>query len=253
MRLLGKVAVITGSSSGIGEAIARRFAQEGARVVVNSYLPEPTEQVAKDLDRQGYEAMAVIADVTRKADAERLVAASLERWGALDILVNNAGVASIISTEECSEEEWRRVLDINLTGVFLCSQAAAQIMLPRGQGSIVNTASVFGPLGVPRRAAYCASKAGVIGLTKALAVEWAGRGVRVNAINPGYVRTTIDTGTVDIRDYSDADVQRRTPLGRYGRVDELAAAALFLASGESSYLTGAVLNVDGGWSAYGGW
>jgi NAD(P)-dependent dehydrogenase (short-subunit alcohol dehydrogenase family) len=253
MKLSGRVAIVTGSSMGIGEAIAAAFLREGAHVVVNSRDPQRAEQAAARLGRQGGEAMPVAGDVSTRAGVDRLVAAAVERWGRLDVMVNNAGTSMIAPSVELAEADWRRTIDLNLTGAFLGCQAAAGVMLPRGAGSIVNIGSILGQLGLPKRAAYCASKHGLIGLTKVLGGEWGRRGVRVNCINPGYIRTPMDVHDQAVGDYTDEDITRRAPAGRFGSADEVAAAAVWLASDDSAYVTGTSIDVDGGWVSYGGW
>jgi NAD(P)-dependent dehydrogenase (short-subunit alcohol dehydrogenase family) len=173
--------------------------------------------------------------------------------GRLDILVNNAGVVGPGPSEELSEAEWDRVVNVDLKAVFLCSQAAARTMLSQGRGKIVSIASIAGWAGFPRRASYSASKAGVISLTQTLACEWAKRGVRVNAVGPGYTETEIIKQGAALGVLTVADIERRTPMGRLATPDEIARAVVFLASDEASYITGQTLFVDGGWTAYGMW
>ena len=253
MKLKSCVAIVTGSSMGIGEAIARLYAQNGARVVINSRSLERARKVADDLARVGLEALPIEADVADRSQVDRMVRQAVERWGRLDILVNNAGTSMIAPSEELAEAEWRRTLDVDLTGPFLCSQAAARVMIRQGSGVILNISSILGETGLPMRAAYCAAKHGLIGLTKVLATEWAAHRIRVVAINPAYIETPMDVGDQSSGGYTPADIRRRTPQGRYGTVEEVARCALFLASEDASFITGSVVNVDGGWLAYGGW
>lgn len=253
LRLDGRIAIVTGSSMGIGKAIARTYGQAGARVVVNSRDEGRARATAGELAAEGIEALPVAADIARPADIARLFAAVDERLGPVDILVNNAGASMIARSEELSLADWQYTLDLNLTGPFLCAQEAARRMLHHGRGVIINISSILGEGGLPMRAAYCATKHGLNGLTKVLAVEWARRGIRVHAINPAYIDTPMDTGDQVSGDYTRADIERRTPLGRYGTAEEVARAALFLASDASSYMTGSRVDVDGGWLAYGGW
>jgi NAD(P)-dependent dehydrogenase (short-subunit alcohol dehydrogenase family) len=253
MRLRDRVAVITGSSVGIGEAIAWAYAREGARVVVHSRSPDRAERVARALRDGGHDAVAVAGDVADRSTADRLAAAAAERWGRLDILVNNAGTSMIGPSETLPEEGWRQTIDTNLTGAFFCAQAAARLMLAQRRGVILNISSILGEVGLPKRAAYCASKHGLIGLTKVLAAEWASKGIRVVSIDPAYIKTAMDERDQVAGDYTNADIERRTPLGRFGTVDEVARAAAFLASDDASYITGSCITVDGGWVAYGGW
>lgn len=253
MKLAGRVAIVTGSSMGIGEAIAVAVLREGARVVVNSREQKRADAVAARLARPGGEVLPLAADVSTRAGVDRLVDAALRRWSRVDVMVNNAGTSMIAPSVELGEADWRRTIDLNLTGAFLGCQAAARAMLPKGSGSIINIGSILGQLGLPKRAAYCASKHGLIGLTKVLGVEWGRQGVRVNCINPGYIKTPMDVHDQAVGDYTDADITRRTPAGRFGSVEEVAGAAVWLASDDSAYVTGTCVDVDGGWVAYGGW
>ena len=245
MRLEGKVAVVTGAARGIGRETARRFAAEGARVVVAD-LDEPiARQAAADIPG----AVAAGVDIARPDSVAALVRAVLDRCGRLDVLVNNAGVGLNKPSLDTTLEEWEHVLSVNLTGTFLMSQAAARVMVRQGAGRIVNVASISGQRGGQGRAAYGAAKAGVIQLTKVMAVELAPLGVAVNAIAPGPVDTAQSRQNhtpATRKSYYD-----RIPLKRYGDHSEVAAAALFLASDEASFVTGHVLNVDGGFGAAG--
>jgi 3-oxoacyl-[acyl-carrier protein] reductase len=253
MKLRDHVAVVTGSSMGIGEAIAWAYAREGARIVVNARSQERADRVVLALQRGGHEAIGIAGDVRERSTAETLADAALKWWNRLDILVNNAGTSMIGPSETLSEDDWRLTIDTNLNGAFFCAQAAARVMLPRGRGVILNIASILGEVGLPKRAAYSASKHGLIGLTKVLGAEWARRGIRVVCIDPGYIKTPMDVKDQAAADYSSADIERRTPMGRYGTSEEIARAALFLASDEAAYITGSCVTVDGGWVAYGGW
>ena len=253
MKLRDHVAIVTGSSMGIGEAIAWAYAREGARVVVNARSQERADRVVLALQRHGHEAIGIAGDVRERSTAEILADAALKWWNRLDILVNNAGTSMIGPSETLSEDDWRLTIDTNLNGAFFCAQAAARVMLPRGRGVILNIASILGEVGLPKRAAYSASKHGLIGLTKVLGAEWARRGIRVVCIDPGYIKTPMDVKDQASADYSSADIERRTPMGRYGTSEEIAKAALFLASDEAAYITGSCVTVDGGWVAYGGW
>ena len=253
MRLRDRVAVITGSSMGIGEAIAWAYARDGARIVVNSRAQERGDAVASALRAEGHDAIAVAGDVREPSTADRLVAAARQRWNRLDILVNNAGTSMIGPSEALPEEGWRVTIDTNLTGAFFCAQAAARVMIPQRGGVILNISSILGEVGLPKRAAYCASKHGLIGLTKVLAAEWARHGIRVVSIDPAYIKTPMDDRDQGSGDYTNADIERRTPAGRFGTAEEVARVATFLASEDASYITGSCVTVDGGWVAYGGW
>ena len=253
MKLQDRVAIVTGSSMGIGEAIAWAYAREGARIVIHSRSPERGERVARALREGGHEAVAVAGDVRESSTAERLVDAAARQWHHVDILVNNAGTSMIGPSEMLSEAGWRLTIDTNLTGAFFCAQAAARVMIRQRKGVILNISSILGEVGLPKRAAYCASKHGLIGLTKVLGTEWARHGIRVVSIDPAYIKTPMDERDQGTGDYTSADIERRTPAGRFGGVEEVAAAALFLASDDAAYITGSCVTVDGGWVAYGGW
>jgi len=249
MRLANKVAIITGSGRGIGREMARLFAAEGAKVAVADVHEENARRTVAELTGAGGEACPVGVDITDAAQIESMTRLVVEKWGRLDILVNNAGIGLNKSFLETTLAEWQRVLAVNLTGTFLCAQAAAREMVRQGAGRIVNVASISGQRGGQGRAAYGSAKAGVILLTKVMAVELAPHGVTVNAIAPGPVDTDQSRQShtpATRRAYHD-----RIPLGRYGEHREIAAAALFLASGEASFVNGAVLNVDGGFGAAG--
>ena len=253
LRLDGQIAVVTGSSMGIGKAIARVFGQAGARVVVNSRDAGRAGAAADELSALGIPVLPVAADVSQEGDVARLFATVDAQWGPVDVLVNNAGTNAIAPSEQLPLSDWQRTLDLNLTGAFLCAQAAAQRMIPRKRGVVINISSILGETALAQRAAYVSSKHGLNGLTKVLAVEWARHGIRVHAINPAYIATALDVTDQATGGYTPADIERRTPLGRYGTADEVAHAALFLASDASAYVTGSHLDVDGGWLAYGGW
>lgn len=249
MRLHDKVALITGAGRGIGRDIAHRFAQEGARVVIADIDEVSARAVAAELVAKGAEAVAIQTDVAEPASVDTTIAQTLARFGRLDVLVNNAGIGSNQPVLEMSLTEWERNLRVNLTGTFLCAQAAARVMVRQGRGRIINIASISGQRGGVGRAAYGAAKAGVIQLTRVMAVELAARGVGVNAISPGPVDTDQSRGT------HTPDTRRayldRIPLKRYGHGSEIAGAAVFLASDDASFVAGHILNVDGGFEAAG--
>ena len=248
-RLAGKTAVVTGSTRGIGLAIAKSFVREGARVVVNSRSTADCETVAGGL---GPSAVALAADLSRSDDVRRLGReAEAALGGAPDVLVNNAGQPRVAPSEVLAEADYRDTLDLNLNGYFVLSQDVARGMLARGSGTIINISSIFGLVAVPQRLAYCVSKAALNMMTKVMAIEWAARGVRVNAIAPGYVETEFVGGLIARGLLDPAGLARRTPMGRLGSSDEIAEAALFLATPAASFITGEILTVDGGWSSYG--
>ncbi|MBV8355729.1 MAG: SDR family oxidoreductase, partial [Candidatus Eremiobacteraeota bacterium] len=203
-------------------AIARRLGELGATVVVNSRTASRAEEVAADLRDAGIRATPVAADVATADGVRTLFAAALAAHETIDILVNNAGAPSIAPAEELSLEEWQRIVDLNLTGPFLCSQAAGRVMLAKGSGVIVNVSSLFGNVGMPLRAAYAATKHGLEGMTKTLAAEWASRGVRVVAVAPAFIATPLVEGAMRRGGFSAADIARRTPLGRLGTPQEVA-------------------------------
>lgn len=246
-RLTGRVAVVTGSSRGIGLAIVRRLHAEGASVVVNGRNAHAVAEAAQPL---GQRAIGVAADVSTEAGAKRLIAAAAAEFGSVDILVNNAGIASVESAERISARQWRRVIDLNLTGAFLCSQQAARRMLIGRGGTIVNVASITSFVAFPKRVAYAVSKAGLVMMTKVMAIEWAPK-IRVVALAPGYTKTEMMEELFRLGKADLASLERRTPMGRLVSVEEVADAALFLASDEASFITGETLVVDGGWLAYG--
>lgn len=252
MELNEHVAVITGSSMGIGRAVAEHFLREGARVVVNSHRAGVAEEVAQELGPADH-VLGVHADVSTPEGAAMLVATAMNQFGRLDIMVANAGTSLIRSAEDITPDEWEAVVRLNLSGVFYSAQAAARAMIPAHRGSIVLMGSILGRMGLPRRAAYAATKHALVGLGKVLAVDWAPHGIRVNVLAPGYIATPMNVRDLSTTDYTDADIARRDPLGRYGTVDEIAEAALFLASDRSTYVSGIDLPVDGAWLAYGGW
>lgn len=250
-KLQGRVAIVTGASRGIGRALAGALSEAGARVVLAARDVKRLKELAEELDAQGGEALVVPTDITRKSDVEALAAQSLARWGQVDILVNNAGVNAPGASEDLSEEDWDRCMDVNVKGVFLCSQAVGRVMLRQESGSIINIASVAGLVGFPKRAAYGTSKAAVVMLTKILGVEWAKRNVRVNAIAPGVYRTPMNEDMIAKGHLNLELIERRIPMGRRGELAELFGALLFLASDDSRYVTGETIAVDGGWVAYG--
>lgn len=243
-KLDGKVALITGAGSGIGRASALLFAREGAKVAVVDYAREGGQETAKMIKQAGGEAIFIEADVSKAADVQRMVKATLDTYGRIDILFNNAGIMGAPApTAKATEENWDLVLDINLKSVFLASKYAIPVMLNRGGGVIINTASITGFMGSPDMAAYGASKGGVIQLTRTIALEYADKNIRANCICPGMIETqmTESEGPTVPLDF--------IPQKRAGRAEDVARAALYLASADSAYVTASCLVVDGGWSA----
>jgi NAD(P)-dependent dehydrogenase (short-subunit alcohol dehydrogenase family) len=246
----GRVFVVTGASAGLGAHIARGIAFAGGRLVLAARRADRLEELAKQLEGLGAEVLCVGCDVAQEADVDRLVAATAERFGRADVLVNNAGTTEIHPAEEESLEVWSRIVAVNLTGTFLCAQRFGRTMLEAGSGSIVNVASILGLVGVGQipQASYTASKGGVVNLTRELAVQWARRGVRVNAIAPAWFESEM-TGDMFGDERSERWIRSRTPMGRAGLGPELVGPVLFLASDAASYVTGQVLAVDGGWTS----
>ncbi|MBI2461455.1 MAG: beta-ketoacyl-ACP reductase [Candidatus Rokubacteria bacterium] len=242
MRLAERVALITGAGSGIGEATARRFAREGARVAVNDAEASRAKRVAEGILADGGRAIAVEADVARAAEVDSAVRRVLEEWGRVDVLVNNAGITRDAMLAKMTEEQWDEVLAVNLKGAFLCARAVLPGMRERGWGRVVNTASV-GALGNIGQANYAASKAGVIGLTRTLALEYARYGVTVNAVAPG---ATLTPMLAAVPDQVREKIVARIPAARLASPDEVAALHCFLASEEAGYITGQVIFIDGG-------
>ena len=248
-RLDGKTAVVTGASSGLGVVFARALAGAGASVVVSARRLDRLEKLAAEIEAEGGEALAVPCDVAREDDVDALAAAAVDRFGRVDVLVANAGIADPRPAEQEPLQVWERVVGVNLTGVFLTNQRFGALMLERGAGSIVNIASVLGVVGAGQipQASYTASKGGVVNLTRELAAQWARRGVRVNAIGPGWFESEM-TEAMFASDQGVRWIRRKTPMGRPGRGEELAGPVVFLASDASSYVTGQTLLVDGGWT-----
>ena len=249
MTYVNRAAVVTGAASGIGREIAGQLARHGAAVAIADINREGAEEVAAALARDGAKAEAIAVDVSRPEQADAMIARAIAAFGAVDILVHSAGVGVERSVLDTTPEEWRRILDIDLSGTFYCGQAAARHMVERGYGRIVNLASTAGVRGGTGRAAYGAAKGGVIALTKVMAVELAPHGITVNALAPGAIETALVARmhSAETRTVYRAGI----PLDRYGTPEETAAAALFLASEEARYITGHVLAVDGGFLAAG--
>ncbi len=241
-RLKDRVAIITGASRGIGRAVALALAAEGANVVVN-YASSSTaaEDVVGSISSAGGQALALQADVSKLEQVDVLVKETLEKFGRIDILVNNAGITRDALLLRMKPEDWQAVIDLNLTGVFLCTRAVSKVMLKQKSGRIINITSVAGQMGNPGQANYSAAKAGVIGFTKTVAKELASRGITVNAIAPGFISTDMTSNL------KSDDILKYIPLGRYGEPAEVAGMARFLAAdAAAAYITGQVINVDGG-------
>ncbi len=242
--LTDKVAIITGSSRGIGAGIAKTLAAQGAKVVVNHRSsPEGAEEVAAAIKADGGEAVVVQADVAQIGEAQSLIKASIDTYGQIDILVNNAGTTRDKLIMQMKPDEWDLVLQTNLSSVYNCSKAVIRPMMKKRKGRIINITSIVGLAGQAGQSNYAASKAGIIGFTKSLAKEVGSRNITVNAVAPGFVPTTLTDALTEEQTQSAVD---NTPLGRLGTVEDVAAAVIFLASDEASFITGQVLSVDGG-------
>jgi NAD(P)-dependent dehydrogenase (short-subunit alcohol dehydrogenase family) len=250
--LSGRVALVTGAGSGLGAVFAEALAEAGASVVCVGRRLERVQETANRLAERGCQTLAVSADVTDEAAVATVIAQTVERFGTLDILVNNAGTAVVGPPETISLADWQRVVDVNLTGVFLCAREAAKAMIAAGTGGrIINIASILGAVAsepVPA-AAYDATKGAVVNLTRDLAVHWAPHNILVNAIGPAYFPSEMTEAFLAIPEMR-REIERRTPLGRIGRPEELKGAVVFFASDASSYVTGQTLYVDGGWTAW---
>lgn len=241
-RLRDQVAIVTGASRGIGRAIALALASEGANVVVN-YASSSTaaDAVVSEIATMGGSAIALQADVSQVAQVDEMISAVTDKWGRVDVLVNNAGITRDTLLLRMKPEDWQAVIDLNLTGVFLCTRAVSKMMLKQKSGRIINIASVAGQMGNPGQGNYSAAKAGVIGFTKTIAKEVASRGITVNAVAPGFISTDMT------KDLKADEILKFIPLGRYGEPEEVAGLVRFLAADPAAaYITGQTMNVDGG-------
>ena len=243
MIFTGKTALITGSARGIGKAIAERLAAGGAKIIISDIMADAAEATAEEMRSRGIEAIAIAANVANRDDAIKLVEAAVAKFSSLDIVVNNAGITRDTLMVRMSEQDWDSVIDVNLKGAFLITQAAAKIMMKQRSGRIVNISSVVGRMGNAGQTNYAASKAGLIGLTKASAKELATRGVTVNAIAPGFIQTAM---TDQMQETAREKLSGAIPMKRLGTPEDVAAAVAFLASEDASYVTGQVIGIDGG-------
>ncbi len=241
--LEGKVVVVTGGASGIGAAIASMVAQKGAVVAVLDMARAPAEQVAEEL---GEHAVPFVVDVTNPDSVDGAISAVTKHFGRIDVLFHSAGIVALDPAESVTTQDWYRQIDVNLSGTFFVNQAAGKVMLQMGRGKIINMASQAGSIALHHHAAYCASKWGVIGLSKVLAAEWAGRGVTVNTISPTVVMTAM--GKKAWAGQKGEDLKKLIPVGRFAEPEEIAAAAIFLASDASDMINGADLVIDGGYT-----
>jgi 3-oxoacyl-[acyl-carrier protein] reductase len=240
-----KIAIVTGGGGGIGGAIARRFATEGAKVAVTDVDPKTANAVAAELTAQGADAIPLVADVTNKKAVGDMMQAALDRWHRIDILVNVAGGAERIPVIDMTAADWDHVVDMNLKSVFLCSQAVLPVMLKQNYGKIVNISSIYGYTGSATRSSYSAAKAGVSAFTKSLALEVARDGININAVAPGRVFT--ERVRSHFSDEAWAAAEAQIPIGRTATPEEIASAVLFLATDENKYITGQTIHVNGAW------
>jgi NAD(P)-dependent dehydrogenase (short-subunit alcohol dehydrogenase family) len=245
----GKVALITGSTKGIGNGIANALAEGGANVVIVSRHQNDCDRVAAEIkEKYGVMTLAVAADITKQEDIEAMVSKTIDTFGRIDVLVNNAGSAITKKAEDLTYEDWDKVVNLDLRAVFFCSQAVGRHMIAQKSGKIINIASILGLVADKQVLPYAVSKAGVLQMTKALALEWAKHNIQVNAICPGYVITEINKDTLANEKIA-AGLLRKTVMRRFGKVEEIAGAAVYLASDATSYMTGQHIVIDGGWTA----
>lgn len=247
-----KVAIVTGAAQGIGKCTAELLAERGYSLVLCDLVH--CEETLASISRLTIRAIEVTGDISEETTTEAIAKAARQEFGRADVLVNNAGISHICPAEQTTAADWRRVLDVNLLGPFLLCRSIGTLMLEQRSGSIVNVASVAGLLAVADRAAYNASKHGLIGLTRTLAAEWGGRGVRANAVCPGWVKTPMDVSPQAAGLYNDSDIEGRVPMGRFASPGDIASSIAFLADpAQSGFINGHTLSVDGGWFADASW
>lgn len=248
MRLKDKVAIITGGGSGIGRGIANLFAKEGVKVVVAGRRPEVLEETVETIRQNGGEAFLMQTDVSSYDQVSSLVQKAVTQFGKIDILVNNAGVYLPHDALSASEDEWNKVMSIDLKGVWVCSKAVLPEMLKQGKGKIINIASIAGLIGFEQSAAYCAAKGAIVNLTREMALDYASKQINVNAIAPGIIDTDMTKGFLE-DEAAKKSFLEKTPIGRVGTPEDIGYGAVYLASDESDFVTGHTLVIDGGWTA----
>ncbi|MDR3565122.1 MAG: glucose 1-dehydrogenase [Negativicutes bacterium] len=245
--LKDKVVIVTGATKGIGNGIARAMAEAGANVVVVSRSQSDCDKVAAELSQLGAEALAVSADVTKIASIQNVVDQAVNKFGHIDVLVNNAGAVLARKAEDVSEEDWDKVINLDLKGAFFCAQIAGRKMIAQNRGKIINISSMWGLVAFKGFLPYCVAKGGILQMTRALALEWARYDIQVNAICPGYILTALNEAELTDEKIAPG-LLRKIPAKRFGDVQDLVGAALYLASDSSNYMTGAHMTIDGGWT-----
>ena len=250
--LTGKAAIVTGTSRGLGVSFARGLAKAGCDLIIAARDMDRLREVARDLEQYGRRVVPVQADICRQQDVESMVQRSVAEFGKIDILVNNAGISAVADAEAMTREQWRSVIDTNLTALFFCAQSAARLMLPQGSGKIINIASMYGisASSYVSQASYVTSKAGVLGLTRELAVEWAPRGLQVIALAPGFFRSDQTIWAFEQNKELGEKLLAKVPMGRMGKLEELEGTIVYLASPASDYMTGQALILDGGFLSW---
>ena len=242
----GKVAIITGAARGLGRSMAIGLAKFGAHVVITDLID--TSDTLEEINKYDNQSIDLQVDVSDKTDVETMIKKTVDHFGSIDIFVNNAGILKTANAEDFSEEDWKKVIDVNLNGVFLCAQAAGKQMIEQKSGKIINISSIAGLSGYASSVAYSASKAGVISLTKTLAAEWGKHNIQVNAICPGVFATDMTADYLKDKNFKEM-IESKVPLGRYAKSDELIGTIIYLASNASNYMTGHALVIDGGWTS----
>lgn len=249
--LTGKASIVTGAGRGIGKSMALGLAKAGSNVVLCSRTESELNEVAEEVKGYGRKALVIPCDVTKPEDIQHVIDQTVEEFGQIDVLINNAGMTKKVAAEDYSLEDWSKIINVNLTGVFLFAQAVGKQMIKQKAGKIINISSIASQTALTGSVAYCASKGGVNMITKVLAVEWAKYGIQVNGIAPAFIETPLVQGVMEARKGIKEQIEGRTPLARLGKPEEIVGASVFLASDASSYLTGETIFIDGGWTAAG--